>query len=108
MKMGCKRRKKELSISADYMLEIMKLQDYKCPITGTKFTLENISEIGSIDRIDSSKGYVEGNIWFITQKVNMKKSNLTLEQLAEQQPEVIVGLTVFKNQVLGKNVDIIV
>lgn len=33
----------------------------------------------SLDRIDSSKGYIEENIWVISQKANTLKSNGTLE-----------------------------
>lgn len=34
----------------------------------------------SLDRIDSTKGYVPGNVWVISQRANMLKSNGTLEE----------------------------
>lgn len=34
----------------------------------------------SMDRIDSTKGYVKGNVWIISYKANTMKSNSTLEE----------------------------
>lgn len=35
----------------------------------------------SLDRIDSSKGYIPGNVWVISFKANTAKNNLTLAEL---------------------------
>ena len=35
----------------------------------------------SIDRIDSSKGYVKGNVWVTSKRANTLKGNATLEEL---------------------------
>lgn len=35
----------------------------------------------TLDRIDSTKGYIKGNVWVISYKANTIKSNATLEEL---------------------------
>jgi hypothetical protein len=61
----------------------------RCPLLG----IELINGIGkgtqgemrdhfvSIDRIDSSKGYVKGNVWVISYRANRLKADATLEEL---------------------------
>jgi hypothetical protein len=57
-----------------------------CPVLGIELNRE-VSQRGgqsdspSIDRIDSSKGYVKGNIWVISLKANRNKGDFTLSQL---------------------------
>ena len=35
----------------------------------------------SLDRIDSSKGYIRGNVWVISDRANRLKNNASLEEL---------------------------
>lgn len=54
-----------------------------CPYLGIKITnlpKQNDSN-PSVDRIDSSKGYVKGNIEVISSKANRMKNNATQEEL---------------------------
>ena len=46
-----------------------------CPILGTPMVSP------SLDRIDSSKGYVKGNVRVISKRANMLKNNATIEEL---------------------------
>lgn len=57
-----------------------------CPILGIPLKvntghLGGLSDSPSIDRKDSTKGYVKGNVWVISQLANQMKSNATPEQL---------------------------
>lgn len=46
-----------------------------CPVLGINM------ESPSLDRIDSSKGYVKGNVRVISMRANMLKSNATIKEL---------------------------
>ena len=55
-----------------------------CPLLGIPLIKgENSVQANSptLDRIDSSKGYVKGNVWVISYKANTIKSNATPEEL---------------------------
>lgn len=57
-----------------------------CPILGIELK-ENIGKSGSfnnsysLDRKDSNKGYIKGNVWIISALANTMKNNATKEQL---------------------------
>jgi len=46
-----------------------------CPLLGTPM------ESPSLDRIDSSKGYIKGNVWVISNRANTLKNDATLSEL---------------------------
>ena len=51
-----------------------------CYYTGVKF--EDDGKLAfSVDRVDSKKGYIEGNVVACTVDINSKKSNLTIEEI---------------------------
>lgn len=54
-----------------------------CPVFGYSFTTncKSADTSPSLDRIDSSLGYVEGNVWVISTRANRIKSDATLEEL---------------------------
>ena len=56
----------------------------ECPLLGIRLCLSNHKtkfNSPSIDRINSRRGYVRGNIWVISQKANTIKSNASLAEL---------------------------
>jgi len=60
---------------------VKKLLSYNnCYYTNRKFEEDGLFA-RSFDRIDSSKGYIEGNVVACTVDINGKKSNLSLEEL---------------------------
>lgn len=60
---------------------VRRLMNYrKCYYTGREFR-EDGPYSRSFDRVDSSRGYVEGNVVACTVDINQKKSNLTNEEI---------------------------
>lgn len=56
-------------------------QQGRCAITGKKLEHRfGTPYTGSIDRIDSSIGYFEGNVQIVCQSINFAKNNYTNEQ----------------------------
>ena len=57
-----------------------------CPLLGIElYIAEGRKAVkdnsASLDRIDSTKGYVKGNVWVISHRANTIKSNSTLEEI---------------------------
>lgn len=62
----------------------LKEQDYKCYYTNRPLNINlGFPESISLDRIDSSKGYIKGNVCFCQKKVNTMKNNASVEELIE-------------------------
>lgn len=80
-----KRRFKEVDIDLEYLKELWEKQEGICPYTGLRLILphdNNVHEIdlphrASLDRIDSSKGYVKGNVQYISTPINYMKSTMS-------------------------------
>lgn len=74
-----KRTGKEFSISITDII----IPEF-CPVLGIRLNLENsgtLPDSPSLDRIDSSKGYVQGNIRVISWRANKLKSDASLEEI---------------------------
>ena len=54
-------------------------QDYKCAYSGLEFDLNDINGTPSVDRIDSSKGYVIGNVAIVRTDINKMKNNYFMD-----------------------------
>ena len=83
---SCKKRNKECDVDLPYLKCLWEKQEGKCAVTGVELKLEssgNKNYQASIDRIDSSKGYIKGNIRYTSVSVNWLKSNLDDEHLKE-------------------------
>lgn len=82
------RHKQEIDVTPDYLEKLWEEQNGKCAITGLPINLQywNTRKTpfsASLDRKDSSRGYLKGNVQFVAYSVNMAKNNFTDEQIKE-------------------------
>ncbi len=83
---SCKKRNKECNLDLLYLKELWESQNGICPVTKVKLEIKpshNKNYQASIDRIDSSIGYLKGNVRFTSVSVNWLKSNLNDDHLRE-------------------------
>lgn len=77
----------EFSITIKEAWEIFEKQKGICPISGKEIFLSelksNALSTASLDRIDSTKGYISGNVWWVHKDVNIMKWDFTLEYFLE-------------------------
>ena len=81
IKSRCKRIGREFSIELDDII-IPK----KCPVFGFDLKREDRETwmcAPSVDRIDSSKGYIKGNVTVVSRRANILKRDATLEELEQ-------------------------
>lgn len=83
-------RNKEYNVTVEYLKFVWDSQNGLCPYTGIKLSLRDYSGknidpmfLASIDRIDSNKGYIVGNIQWVSTPINYLKNNLTHNQVID-------------------------
>ncbi len=74
LKQGAKQRKLEFDITKEQLWDLYIKQNKKCAITGIELDFST----ASVDRIDSSKGYLIDNIQWTFRIINMIKSTLSM------------------------------
>ena len=85
-------RAKQKGIVFEILPEDIFIPD-KCPITGNTLVKGNGYDPNamSLDRVVNDKGYIKGNVRVISRIANLKKSNMTLEEV-EQLLKYMKGL----------------
>lgn len=79
-----KRKKWSTDIDEAYLQEVWNTQKGICPYSGLKMTMKrgkNTPITASIDRIDSDKGYIKGNVQFVCYSMNLAKWTFTHEEM---------------------------
>lgn len=73
----CKQRKKIVDIDIQYLMEIWEKQKGLCAWSNVQLVHggKNINLKASLDRIDSSLGYIKGNVQFVSCALNYAKSS---------------------------------
>jgi hypothetical protein len=78
----------EFSITIEQAWNLFLKQNRRCALSGVELTFgelrgRRISRTASLDRIDSTKGYVMGNIQWIHKTLNLMKQSLSQETFVE-------------------------
>lgn len=74
----------EYNLTKEYIQKVLEKQNYKCYYTKVDLVVGSKLTNPTIDRIDSSKGYVEGNIVVCTEVCNTMKNDLTMKEFKHQ------------------------
>lgn len=87
IKQGAKYRGVKVKVEIDHIWKLYLLQNKRCAMTGLEITFpKNNTEFVkglytcSLDRIDSSKDYEEGNLQWVHKIVNIMKMDLSIEE----------------------------
>ncbi len=85
LRQGAKDRNMVFEVTAKQIWELYIKQDRKCYLTGLEIyfkdsKIDKSKQTASVDRIDSSKGYVLDNIQLVHKDLNMMKQNFSQEQ----------------------------
>ena len=85
IKRCAKSRNIQFDITIDYIWNLFIKQERKCFFSGVllsfgKCCKDKINRTASLDRIDSSKGYIEGNVQWVHKDINCMKMKLSNQE----------------------------
>ena len=91
----CRKRAKtkglECDVDAAFLHELFNAQSGKCAVTGLSMSMNSSRHTAvdkspyyaSVDRVDSSRGYVRGNIQFVCLAINYMRNTFSMGQLTD-------------------------
>jgi hypothetical protein len=86
------KKRQECTIDLDYLVNLWEKQGGKCPYTNidlklkrfdSKADFDNPFIQASLDRIDSSKGYIPGNVEFVSLGINFMKNKFSKQSVLD-------------------------
>lgn len=90
IKRSAKKKNLELNITPKYIVDLFESQNRKCVYTGwdinclVEHYVDDYHTItASLDRIDSNKGYIKGNVQWVHKHINAMKNSHTEEYFLE-------------------------
>jgi len=85
LKANAKTRNINVEVDIKYCWNLFLEQNRTCALSGIKLTFSNQSKIqtASLDRINSSLGYVKENLQWVHKTINLMKRNLTTDEFVE-------------------------
>jgi hypothetical protein len=85
--------KMEFNLTIKYLWDLYIKQDKKCALSGVilNFLKNDYDRLhnASLDRIDSSKGYIEGNVQWVDKYINTMKGSKTDKEFIEWCQKVV-------------------
>lgn len=91
IRISAKRRNYEYSLTEDYLENLLISQEFKCSLSKVPIFAGHIEKkdygkikiTASLDRIDSTKGYVEGNVQWVHRDINWMKQDYTQQEFID-------------------------
>lgn len=87
LKRNAERRELQFIIPIEYLWNLFEKQGSTCALTGVPITLGRIfckeQQSASLDRIDSNKGYIKDNVWWVHKDINALKNDFSLARFRE-------------------------
>lgn len=90
-----KRRGIIFDLTCEYLNELFIEQNERCALSGVKLTMPlvgnkyKVKGNASVDRIDSNRGYVEGNVQWVHRDINFMKQQFSQEHFIEMCEKVV-------------------
>ena len=88
--------KEDFNLTKEYLQKLFEQQNKRCIYTNIEikipfrantildyYGLDKISNLASLDRIDSTKGYVVGNVQWVLSEINIMKNDLPNEKFLD-------------------------
>lgn len=74
-----RRRDPSHNLTVEYLLDLWDGQHERCAISNIPIQIDAIDyvQMASLDRIDSEKGYVQGNVQYVSCSINFAKSTMS-------------------------------
>lgn len=94
------RIKVPLTIDINYAWELFLIQEKKCALSGVplKFSKKGDENSASLDRIDSSQGYIQGNVQWVHKHVNFMKRNYDQNYFIEFCKKIVNNIKIKENK----------
>ena len=74
----------DFNITPEYLEKLYEDQNHKCALSGISLELDitktALKQNWSLDRIDSNKGYIIGNVQWVDKRINMMKQSLNQDE----------------------------
>ena len=94
LRQNAKDRKLDFDLDIKYVWKLFLKQNRKCALTGEtlKFSTKCWSHdaTASLDRIDSLKGYVKGNVQWVHKEINMMKQQYSMDMFLDWCKKIVV------------------